>query len=53
VGRKRGKISRMALLNRQPEVPHAVGMLLVLALVLAVAVARSLPFFTHHIFGPR
>ncbi len=29
------------------------GVLLVLALVLAVAVARSLPFFAHHIFGLR
>ena len=33
--------------------PVLAVMLLVLALVLAVAVARSLPFFTHHIFGPR
>jgi hypothetical protein len=43
----------MALLNRQPEVPHAVGVLMVLALVLMVAVARSLPFFSHHIFRLR
>ncbi len=46
-------MTRMALLNRQPEVPQTIGVLIVLGLVLAVAVARSLPFFSHHIFRLR
>ena len=40
-------MSAMPLLNRQPETHHAVGLLILLALVLAASAARNWPFFLH------
>ncbi|MDR3763403.1 MAG: hypothetical protein P4M01_04835 [Acidobacteriota bacterium] len=37
----------MPLLNRRPEAHHAAGLLILLALVLAVTAARNWPFFLH------
>jgi hypothetical protein len=41
------------ILNRQPEAPHAMGLLIVLGLILAIAAIRYAPFFLHEIVGLR
>jgi len=46
-------MASMPILNRQPEAPHALGLLIVLGLVLSAAAIRSLPFFLHELFGVR
>jgi hypothetical protein len=46
-------MSAMPILNRQPETPHILGLLVVLALVVTVAVFRYFPFFLHQVLGVR
>jgi hypothetical protein len=41
----------MPLLNREPETPHALGLLMVLGLIMLAAMLRYFPFFLHQIFG--
>jgi hypothetical protein len=41
----------MPLLNRQPETPHALGLLMVLGLIMLAAMLRYFPFFLRQIFG--
>jgi hypothetical protein len=41
----------MPFLNREPETPYAVGLLIVLGLIMIVAALRYLPFFLHEILG--
>lgn len=43
----------MPFLNRKPETPYTVGLLIVLGLMMALAAVRSLPFFLHQVFGVR
>jgi hypothetical protein len=43
----------MPILNRQPEAGHAVGILIVLGFVVALAAIRNFPFFLHEVFGVR
>jgi hypothetical protein len=42
----------MPFLNREPETPYTVGLLIVLGLMLIVTVVRYSPFF-HEILGVR
>jgi hypothetical protein len=46
-------MTTMPLLNRQPETPYIQGLLVVLALILAVSAIRYLPFFLREILGVR
>jgi hypothetical protein len=46
-------MSAMPILNRQPETPYILGLLVVLALIVAVAVFRYFPFFLHQVLGVR
>jgi hypothetical protein len=46
-------MTAMPLFNRQPEAPHAVGLLLVLGLIVLVTVLRYFPFFLHEALGVR
>jgi hypothetical protein len=43
----------MPLLNREPEAPYALGLLLILGMILLVAAVRYFPFFLHDVFGVR
>jgi hypothetical protein len=43
----------MPLLNRQPETPHTLGLLIALGLIMIVATLRFFPFFLHQILGVR
>lgn len=43
----------MPILNRQPEAPHALGLLIVLGAILTLAAIRNIPFFLHEIVGVR
>ena len=43
----------MPLLNREPEIPYILGLLIVLALIMGIAVLRYPPFFLHQILGVR
>jgi hypothetical protein len=43
----------MPFLNRKPETPYTVGLLIVLGLIMAVAVIRDPLFFLHQVFGVR
>jgi hypothetical protein len=46
-------MTAMPLLNRQPETPYILGLLVVLALVIVIAVLRYFPFFLHQVLGVR
>jgi hypothetical protein len=46
-------MAAMPILNRQPEAPYAVGLLIILGLILLVASIRYLPFFLHQALGLR
>lgn len=46
-------MTAMPLLNRQPETPYILGLLVVLALVIVVAALRYFPFFLHQVLGVR
>jgi hypothetical protein len=46
-------MAAMPLLNREPEAPHALGLLIILGMIFAVAVVRYFPFFLHEILGVR
>jgi Mg2+ and Co2+ transporter CorA len=46
-------MSAMPLLNRQPETPYILGLLVVLALIVTVSVFRYFPFFLHQVLGVR
>ena len=43
----------MPVLNREPETPYILGLLVVLGLVLLATVLRHPLFFRHEIFGVR
>lgn len=43
----------MPILNRQPETPYTMGLLIVLGLIMAAAATRYYPFFLHQVFGVR
>jgi len=43
----------MPILNREPEVPYILGLLVVLGLVMLIAAIRYFPFFLHEVFGVR
>jgi hypothetical protein len=43
----------MPILNREPETPSTLGLLIVLGLILVIAVVRYYPFFLHEVFGVR
>jgi hypothetical protein len=46
-------MAAMPLLNRKPETPYTVGLLLILGMILLIAVLRHPPFFLHEIPGVR
>ena len=46
-------MAAMPLLNRKPEVPYTVGLLMILGVILLIAVVRHAPFFLHEILGVR
>jgi hypothetical protein len=46
-------MTAMPLLNRQPETPYILGLLVVLALIIVIAVLRYFPFFLHQVLGVR
>jgi hypothetical protein len=46
-------MAAMPLLNREPETPYTLGLLIVLGLILATAALRYFPFFLHQVFGVR
>jgi hypothetical protein len=46
-------MTAMPILNRQPETPYVIGLLIVLGLIMVVAAFRYFPFFLHEIFGVR
>jgi hypothetical protein len=46
-------MAAMPLLNREPETPYALGLLIALGLIMTVAVVRYFPFFLHEILGVR
>jgi hypothetical protein len=46
-------MTAMPLLNRQPETPQTLGLLIVLGLIMVVATLRYFPFFLHQILGVR
>jgi hypothetical protein len=46
-------MAAMPLLNRKPETPYTVGLLMILGVILIIAVVRHPPFFLHEILGVR
>jgi hypothetical protein len=46
-------MTAMLLLNRQPETPYILGLLVVLGLILVIAALRYFPFFLHQVLGVR
>jgi hypothetical protein len=46
-------MTAMPILNRQPETPYTMGLLIVLGLILVAAAVRYFPFFLHQVFGVR
>jgi len=41
----------MPILNRQPETPYTMGLLIVLGLIMVGTTIRYFPFFLHQVFG--
>jgi hypothetical protein len=41
----------MPILNRQPETPYTMGLLIVLGLIMVATAIRYCPFFLHQVFG--
>lgn len=46
-------MAAMPILNREPEMPYTLGLLIVLCVIFAVAAIRYFPFFLHQVFGVR
>jgi hypothetical protein len=46
-------MTAMPLLNREPETPYTLGLLLILGVIIIIAVIRHPPFFLHEILGVR
>ena len=46
-------MTAMPLLNRQPETPYILGLLVVLGLIVVIAALRYFPFFLHQVLGVR
>jgi hypothetical protein len=46
-------MAAMPLLNRKPETPYTVGLLMILGMLILIAVVRHPPFFLHEILGVR
>lgn len=43
----------MPFLNRQPDTPYTVGLLIILGLIMIIAASHYFPFFLHEVFGVR
>jgi len=46
-------MTAMPFLNREPETPYTVGLLIILGLIILIAAVRYFPFFLHQVFGFR
>jgi hypothetical protein len=46
-------MTAMPILNREPETPYTVGLLIILGTILAIAGVRYFPFFLHQVVGVR
>jgi hypothetical protein len=46
-------MAAMPLLNRKPETPYTVGLLMILGVIILFAMVRHPPFFLHEILGVR
>jgi hypothetical protein len=46
-------MTAMPILNRQPETPYTIGLLIVLGLIMVAAAIRYFPFFLHQVLGVR
>jgi len=51
--RLRVEFIAMPILNRQPETPYIMGLLIVLGLIMAATAIRYFPFFLDQVFGVR
>jgi hypothetical protein len=46
-------MTAMPILNRQPETPYTVGLLIILGLIMLIAAVHYFPFFLHQVLGVR
>jgi hypothetical protein len=44
-------MATMPILNREPEIPYTLGLLIVLGLIMVTAMVRYFPFFLHQVLG--